>query len=277
MNITKLTNIFQYTSQPVNPAQAIPHTAGWSESVWTSLNATAYDPLWTIWATKRALLLCGAAAIIGYRAQVYTISGNKLLPGGSSSGRWLLPGVVANGADIPQAALSISGGTNGAPNTSNLLIRGIPDIFITGGEFNPTPAYNAALTAYANSLKGNNFGFPGRDLSQPSGRVISYAANVLTLDGNIGGAELTGWIRFHRCYDNAGNPVKGTYQIAGINLNVYTLSRGPLQVVNNPSGTARIDLIAYYPYSSFATGRIGVKKVGRPLQGYRGRRSKARI
>jgi hypothetical protein len=276
MDVSKLTNIFQYTSQPKNASQAIPHTGGWSESVWTTLNPSGYNGLWTTMAQRRACLMCSAAAIVGYRVSLYTISGNKLLPKGTSSGTWLLPGIAAQ-ADLPQAAFDIIGANSGVPNTSRLTLRGVPDDALSGGEIDFPSGYKAFVTSYQNSLLGNNFGFIGRDLSQPAARIKSYLNNVLTLDGPIGGVAGASWLRFHRCYDVTGEPVKGTYLIDTIAGNVYTLHAGPTQVVSAPSGTARIDLITYIPYTSFTTGRASVKKVGRPSQGYRGRRSKSRV
>lgn len=230
MLLTRITNIFMLTTSPTDLSTAQPHSAGWSESVWTALNSAVYNPLWTTWAYRRALMLPKQGSIVGFRSALYDLVGNKILPRGAAAGKWLIPGNAAFTTDLPQVSLEVSSTAAGASNTSRMTLRGIPDSMMVGGEYQPTPTFKASFTIMANALLGNNFGFVGRDLSQPSSRVNLAAAGVVTLDANIGGVAGTSYLRFHRVNDNDDKPVKGTYRITNIAGNVYTLQIGRAHV-----------------------------------------------
>jgi hypothetical protein len=274
----RLTNIFQLTTAPTNLARAHTHIAGWSESFWTNLNASAYTPLWNDIRNKRATLLPVSAAIVGFRVQSFTISGNKLLPGGATSGRLNIPGNASNITDLPQVSLMLNclaGGGN--PNSSRMVLRGMPDAIMIGGEYQPTPAFAGQVTLLCNAFTGFNFGFIGRDLAQAAVRVNKIVANVITLDAMPGtGLNVGDFIRFHRVTDDNGDPVKGAFvvtQIAGLQITVLGLDA----TLSQPSGTLRRDLLAMFNFGNVTPIRAIVKKVGRPFEQYRGRRSKTKV
>ncbi len=274
---TRLTNIFQVTTAPANLALARAHTGGWSESFWTNLSPAAYNPIWAWQQQKRAILLPATAAIVGYRTQEYTISGNKLLPGGAASGRQNLPGGSSRITDLPQVSLMLNCATAGSPNTSRLILRGIPDDVMEGGEYQPNAAFQAAVTQLINSMVGFNFGFVGRDLSQASVRVLKIAVNLITVDQIPGtGLAVGDFVRLHRVYDDNNNPVKGAFPVTAIAGNVLTVA-GLDATLTRPSGTLRKDLLQLFSYRSMQPIRAVVKKVGRPFEQYRGRRSKTRV
>jgi len=276
MDVTRLTNIMQVTTTPTDLARARQHTGGWSESFWTSLNPSAYNPLWLIQQNKRANLLPGSAAIVGFRTQIYTISGNKLLPGGASSGRQGLPGQPSLGTDLPQVALMFNCASVTSPNNTRMILRGMPDTIMSGGEYQPTPTFAGLVTQFQNSMIGMNFGFVGRDLAQASVRVLKIVVNVISLEQiPATGLNVGDFIRLHRVYDDDFNPVKGAFvvtAIAGANITVQGLNAS----VSEPSGTLRRDVLSYFPYGAIQAVRAVVKKVGRPFEQYRGRRSKTR-
>lgn len=277
MALTRLTNILQVTTTPTDLTKARAHTGGWSESFWTTLNPVGFEPAWLTQQTKRALLLPSSAAIVGFRTQQYTIAGNKLLPGGSTSGRQNMPGALGSSADLPQVALMLNAAANGAPNNARMILRGMPDPVMVGGEYQPAPFFSALVTQFCNSMIGFNFGFIGRDLSQASVRVLKIANNVITVDQLPGtGLAVGDFIRFHRVYDSGGNPVKGDYVVSTIAGNDITVA-GLAVVVTKPSGTLRRDLLTYLPFGNLYPVRAVVKKVGRPFEQYRGRRSKTRV
>lgn len=276
MALTRLTNIFQIATNPANLAKARVHTAGWSETFWTQLNPSAFNDLWFKQQQKRALLLPSTGSIVGFRTQEFTISGNKLLPGGSSSGRQNLPGATPLSTDLPQVALMFSTEAQNAPNSSRMILRGMPDSIMLNGEYQPTAGFSALVTAFVNSMIGFNFGFVGRDLSQASVRVLKIAANVITVDGIPGtGLAVGDFVRLHRVYGSDGNPVKGAFPITAIAGNDLTVA-GLAAVVNAPSGTLRRDQLMYMAFANLIPVRAVVKKVGRPFEQYRGRRSKTR-
>lgn len=273
----RLTNIFQLTTAPTNLARAHTHIAGWSESFWTNLNPTAFQPPWATIRNQRATLLPVTAAIVGFRVQFFTISGNKLLPGGAVSGRLNIPGNASNITDLPQVSLMLNclaGGGN--PNSSRMVLRGMPDAIMIGGEYQPTPAFAGQVTLLCNSFQGFNFGFIGRDLSQASVRVNKITGNVVVIDAlPATGLNVGDFIRFHRVNDDSGNPVKGAFvvtQIAGLQITCQGLDA----TLTQPSGTLRRDLLAMFNFGTVTPIRAIVKKVGRPFEQYRGRRSKTR-
>lgn len=276
MLVRRLTTVFQLATLPTDLTTAGVHVAGWTESIWTSLSPQAYTPLWATVQNKRAIMLPNQARIVGYRVQQYTIDGNKLLPGGSSAGRQNLPGSSNLLTDLPQVSLQVSSSANGNPNTSRQMLRGMPDTIMKGGEYQPDTAFKTAFTNYANALKGNNFGFIGRDLSQDSVRVLSIAGNTIFHKAPPAtGLNRPDYIRLNRVYDDAGQPVTGTFEVVSVGLDsviVKNLNR----TVTHASGTYRRDQLVYMTYLDLQPIRAMVKKVGRPSEQYRGRRSKIR-
>lgn len=276
MALTRLTNIIQLTTAPTNLVRARAHTGGWSESFWTMLNPSAYNAFWYTQQQKRALLLPAGAAIVGYRTQEYQISGNKLLPGASTSGRQNLPGPGVLSCDLPQVALMLSTEAQGAPNSSRMVLRGMPDSIMLNGEYQPVAGFVSLVTQFVNSMIGFNFGFVGRDLAQSSVRVLKIVGNIVTVDQIPGtGLAVGDFVRLHRVYDINGNPVKGDFPVSIIAGNNLTLAGLDAQLTK-PSGTLRRDLLAYFPFANIIPVRAVVKKVGRPFEQYRGRRSKTR-
>jgi len=279
MPLTKLTNIFQLSTAPNNLSQARVHVGGWSESFWTFLNPNVFNPLWARQQAARSLMLPQTAAIVGYRTQAYTIVGNKLIPGGATSGRQTTTGRLGNVTDLPQVSLQASCAANAAPNSSRLTFRGIPDIQMQGGEYQPDPTFAGFFTLMANQLIGNNFGFVGRDLLQASVRILAIAGNSITLSSIPGtGLAVGDFVRLHRVIDPAGFPVIGVFNVLTINNTTGVITVQGLNAnVTEPSGTLRRDLLNYYTFASITPIRAVVKKVGSPSERYRGRRSRRRV
>lgn len=281
----KLTMLFQVTTEPTDASAAIPHTGGWSESIWTTGSGFLPVQAMAAIAIARSNGLPKQAAITGFRQGLYTISGNKLLPGGTAVYKRLWPGNAANPTDLPQVALELSGTSQTSINSNRFTLRCIPDDMMKFGEYQPTPAFKAFVTVYSNLLTGQGgplaqfgaFAFIGRDLAQPTAVVNSIAAGVVTLRGAVGGVANTDFLRLNRVYDDNGDPVKGSFLITAINGNAYTVLGLGGRTVATPSGTARIDKISIFNYQAISPVRAVVKKVGRPSQQYRGRRSKQRI
>lgn len=270
----RITTLFGLTTSPTQPADAQAHSAGWSESFWS--NGSISLASWLPYATMRANLLPSQAQIIGFRQQTYTIDGNKLLPGGSQVFKRIVPGASGLACDVPQLGLELSGQGAGVPNTSRFVLRGIPDGIAVNGEYTPTPAFkNALSTMMAQFIGAPPYGFIGRDLSQVPQRVVSINAGVLTTGGIIAGVvNGSTFVRLHRVMADDGDTVSGTFLVtAGAGTAALTL-QGLAKTVSKSNGTARLDKIAFIPYGAMSTGRILVKKVGRPSSSYRGRASK---
>lgn len=279
--VYKATTMFQLTTVVANVAYAVPHTGGWSES-WWSLT----DP-WTTASLalrqlqlKRATLLPIQASIIGFRVQKYDMVGNQLKPLGSLVASTLMPGRTGIVTDVPSMALQlIVSGTN-TPNKANMILRGIPDDYIQGGEYQPDPIYAGLMTQFRNQLTASGFGFVGRDRSQASTRVLSASlADGILVDGIPASGLVAGdWVRLNRVLSTTGHLIVGPFRVVSVVGSVVRVDNWPGgMVVDKPSGTLRRDQMVFVAYTMTNARRATTKKVGSPFEKYRGRRSKKRV
>lgn len=274
----RVTLLFDITTDPQDRASASPHSGGWSESFYVA--GTQFQPLtfFTAWAGNRAGLLAGEGAIIGYRQQLFTIDGNKLLPGGSAAGALNTPGVWGSDLNAPQDSLMLNWSLSGQPQTIRTRLPGVPDSQVASGEYQPAALYKTYLTKYVNFIVGIPMTGISRDLTQPDSRVKSFSAGSLTTLSATGAAAKD-YIRFRRVKDDNGRPLEGSYLVTAVVANAdgtfsYTLFDSPAQTVSKPNGTARRDLLVNPVITAGVPNRLVVRKIGRPFQLYRGRRSK---
>lgn len=282
---SRLSLIFQCTTKPENPTNASAHTGGWTESLWNADERIILPPLIQKLARARAVLLPNTCSIVGARQAIYTILGNKLMPGGTSGSKFLIAGNRSYDGDVPQMALELSGQGATLPNGNRFTLRGIPDKMVTGGEYDPSDAFKSSLNLYRDAILGRgNFqengawSFPGRSLTNPVARVDSIAANgIVTLSAVIPAVANVDYLRLRKVRDDNGIPVTGTYLITLINGRAYTLAGLPAQIVTKGNGTARVDSVVMVTYGDVQPSRIVVRKIGSPLQRYRGKASKRRV
>lgn len=277
----KITMLFSVTTSVTDPTYASQHSGGWSESFWSPGNAflNLTDLLNIL--PARANLLPAGAAIIGVRQGLYTIQGNKLNPQGTSGFKVRYPGSSSYTVNLPQDSLELSGQSSTSINSNRFRLGCMPDEVMLGGEFQPPGPYKAALTVYRNNivLGAPVLGFVGRVLSNPSLRVLSITPGVgglatVVMSGLLGAVVGTDYMRFHRVYNDIGQPVKGSFlTMAGPTPPTYLISGYTGGAVTRANGTARLDQIALYTYRSITVGRAVVKKIGRPFEQYRGRQS----
>jgi hypothetical protein len=265
--------LFQLTTAPTDTEAAQSHIAGWSETVWSPLAPDTLDAITTLM-NARARLLPKQARIIGYRSQVYTVQGNKLIPGGANSTIYTRPGIPANDCDTPQCAVLLRATANGTPNTRNFTLRGIPDSQISFGEYQPSGAFKASMTTYSNELSSGPWGFPGRDLAQVSQRVLGMLNGVVEVDNAIPGAAAGAFLRLLNVRDDNGKTISGSYPITLAAGRNYTLGGLAGYNVSTANGRARLDVIAMCQIASCSVARAVTRKVGGPFERYRGRRSK---
>jgi hypothetical protein len=270
--------LFDVTTNPTNLSIASAHSGGWSESHWSPNTLPADSGYIRDWAQYRARLLPSEASIVGFRLENFSIVGNKLLPGGTAGGKFQYPGVYGGDLNLPQDAISCAGASATSTNSAKFNLRCIPDSQIVNGEFQPGSGYLSALNAFLANLVNAVWGFIGRVKSNPSAQVMGIASGgVVTLSANVGGAPGNGFLRLNRVYDTLGNPVKGTFPMTNVAGPVYTVSGLGATTVSKPSGTARLDGLSFYAYGTTSIGRACSRKIGRPFEQYRGRRSKARV
>jgi len=271
------------TTTPNVATDAISHTGGWSEGFWATEAPGAFQDKWHAILTARAKFLPKQAQIVGFRTQTYEIAGNKLMPLGASAGAYRYPGSVRFDCDQPQVTLRARATAQGAQNTASLYMRGIPDSWVFGGEYDPVDDANTLLSAYYRQLITKGAGFIGRNLNIGSVRVL----NVIDLGGNSGsaitcnaavpGVALNDFVRLIRVRDVNGKSIEGVYNVTNVNGAVITVRALSGRTVLAPSGLCRKDSLAFNTFGVIATQRITTKRVGSPFEKYRGRRSKRRV
>ena len=179
--------------------------------------------------------------------------------------------------DVPQAGLELSIPSTLFTNVSRSIMRGLPDEVVINGEYAPSPVFSRYLTQYLGSLGNTVWGFVGRDLTQPSAKVVGIAAGVITLSQVLAGVAVGDYLRLNKVYDVSRESVRGAFQITAIAGANYTCVGLKDTTVTSISGTARKDTLVKFNYAIGTFGRVVVRKIGRPFSGYRGRRSKQRI
>jgi hypothetical protein len=268
--------LFQLTTQPAQASKAISHTAGWSESHWRQNLLDASDQTLTRMLNARAAMLPKQASMVGLRIGQFTIAGNRVLPGQTSIRKFLKPGQALYSCDVPQMALELGASTSGV-NSSKFSVRGVPDNQVVQGEYAPTDAWGDRLQEYMNTLEANGWQMIGRVLTNATQKIesISVTGNCVTYDvpafGN--GAQ----IRILRCKDLDGFPISGVFQVSDLVGRAFNLSNWPAGVAVKNSGSVRVDAVDNFTIIAVEPSRIVVRKVGRPFEQYRGKRSKKRV
>ena len=268
--------LFQLTTVPQQASKAISHTAGWSESHWRQNALDANDQLLTRMLNARAAMLPKQAAMVGLRIGQFTISGNRVLPGQTSIRKFLKPGQAGYSCDVPQMALELGASTSGI-NSSKFSVRGIPDNQVVQGEYAPTDNWDARLQEYINSLSAQGWQMIGRVLTNATQKIesVSTTGNCVTYDVPVfaNGAQ----IRVLRCRDTNGFPISGVFQVSNLVGRAFDLSNWPQGSVVKNSGSVRVDAVDNFTIVDVEVSRVVVRKVGRPFEQYRGKRSKKRV
>lgn len=181
---------------------------------------------------------------------------------------------VQYAADIPQAALLVSIPATGVRNVRRYRITALVDDDVVRGEFQPQGGM-ALYNAFYRELNG--WLMRGKDASQPFKNIatIDAGGNVaMTEDLPITAADS---VFLRGVMLSSGKKLSGKFPLDGVtSLRAFKL-RGWTQGAATLGSAQKIVII--YPAmntSVIAGERIVVRKVGRPFQGYRGRRSKRR-
>lgn len=272
---TKVTMIFAFDSTPADGSGQIQRFAGWSESHWRASND--YDPSTDNSLQRaRSLLLPISGVLQALRVTQYITTTGRLVQQGvkviSITGHVGTSGLAC---DIPSMGLQIRSNATSATNVANWDFRGVPDARVVGGEYSPGGPYTANLAAYLSYLDNNAWGWIGVDQTKPKVRVISLAANVLTV-GSGSGIGAGTWIRLYRVVTDAGVKLNGTYFVSGVAGDALTLVGLPTgAAITKPNGVARWYVPVFLDYTGSALVRIRTHKVGRIFNQYRGRQRRA--
>jgi len=254
------------------------HIAGWSESMWYPSNDAA--ALWRALTTGpvggvnwgylpvRADLMTANASIVGVR----------LYEGGTGKGNFraiAYPGLYAAGvSDIPQMSILAYIGLTGSTRARRLTIRGVPDEMATGGEFTPTSAYATRLVTLGQALTG--FGAVTKDDSAGLPLLTVSDAGVCQLNGVPPTWAVGDGVTFRSVLTSYGARVGGTFACTAVvpASNQFTVAGWPHGACTG--GNALIPAFSQKAFTSgsLAVSRLLTRKVGRPFEQYRGRRSK---
>lgn len=217
----------------------------------------------------RAKCLPRSGQIVAQRYQI--VDTNP--PGNSTLRNVVFPGGQWE-TDIPSMSLLVSVPTNGSRNVKRFQMRGIPDQFVQDGEYTPDPVFSKAATTFFNSL--NNWRFRGIDYNSPKTQVDTV--NLLGICQLIGGVvpAVGSTVSYFAGKDSV------TFQ--AIRLHNYVVSAsnpGLSQITLRGWSTAHVaiggfvrPLVYTYPQPStddILPERITTRRVGRPLDGFRGR------
>jgi len=266
------TMVFRYTSGTSTESTG-QRSGSWSEKyvqgTYTTQRLNAFKDLCEL----RAVCLCRGASIIAIRVQQIDPAG----PAASFPVNYPAPiaGGLANDRDIPQMALKFRFNGSAVSNVTKYAFPCIPDPQVTGGEYNPTPGYRVLFRNFLSGL--SNWQFRGTDLTQTYRDVATITAlGVVTVTSDLALA-VNDLVNFRRVVTADGDEVGGVYAVdAATTLRQFTLRRW-----NNGActgGRVRKHIVIYPNFSNAqdAVPKIGVRKIGRPSDPYRGRRSKRR-
>ena len=277
----RLTILFQLTTTPPNAGTAIAHTGGWSESHFTNGDLSTTGRNISDLLDARRFMLPKQGAIIGFRLQKYTIEGAKLVPGGAQTVKRRLSGNSMFETDVPGMALMFGAQGSSPKNGTKIVAKALPDAYVVGGEYSPTPSFTARVDTYKQILQNGGWGFVGRNMDVTSYKIKSIANGLVELYQIPGfDFDVGKWFSFQKCTDTQDRAVVGTYQSNGAvdaqPTKFAVIGLDPLITVTKPNGIVRPFTLAFNPYTAVETQRVVSRKVGRPFEAYRGRASKRR-
>lgn len=253
------------------------HIGGWTEHVWwgsdsvdqlmQALTANFAGQVGLL--PQRARCLCNNATILGVR----------LYQGGAGKGQFRAAGFPgsAGPGDIPQMALLCYHQLTGNPTPKRLILRGLPDAVVIGGEYVTTTGHPTEVFNYGQSLA--NFGGMASDVVATFPVFTVSVAGLVTLN-NVNNPFAVGNVVTFRnvVSDVTGQRNGGEFVVSSVGpmnnqFSVTDWSFGP-----SNSGDVRQPTSSVYQFagSGLTVSRIVTRKVGRPFELYRGRRSKKR-
>jgi hypothetical protein len=218
----------------------------------------------------RAALLPSTANIIGVR----------LYQGGAGKGQSLAfayPGSSGVGTDHPFLALLCKTGPTGLAVARRFVIHVVPDVFVQGGEFAPSGAYANAVATYFQAL--SNFVFRGIDPASPVAQIFNVAGNgLVTLTGAVNPFAVNSIVTLSKVLNNAQQFVtfKGLITAIGPLPNQFTVQNWTAGTCTGGTASQKAFGLWAMSQAQSKVARLVTRRIGRPFELYRGRRSKRR-
>jgi hypothetical protein len=256
------------------------HIAGWTESViWPSDDVAGLLTALRTGVNQQLGLLAARAAFLPQGADIV---GVRLYQGGAGRGQsyaFGFPGATGNPEDIPQMALLMKGGPQTVAVTRRWTVRGFPDNLISLGEFLPTSLYANAIQAYFGAL--GNFGFYAFDPTVAKFNVLNVTtAGVVTINGAFPPFANNAVVTLNQTVDSGGVRRSYTGAVSALDPtnNKLTLANPawPWGTTTGGKIAAKVKAVFLFSPQNCAVVRAVTRRVGRPFEQYRGRRSKKR-
>jgi len=255
------------------------HIAGWSESIyWFGDDVSALTTALTQSTNGNPGLLPARAALLPNSDGTI---GVRLYQGGAGRGQSLglsYPGAAGNQTDVPQMVLLCKLGNASAAVSRRFTLRGIPDVFVTAGEWIPTINYANLVGDYIRALQ--NFVFRAIDPASPQAKIFSINGTTrqVVLTGNTMPFAINSFVTIQKSLDVNQIPQSLTTRVLTITgANSFTIETWPFG--DCTGGKAVQKSFGLWGITASLSGvvRAVVRKVGRPFEQYRGRRSKRRL
>jgi len=220
----------------------------------------------------RAALLPQTSTIVGARFQ----QTDGYTSGASESVNVNLPGTSGILTDSPQMALKIQINASASANKKLIILRSLPDAIVVTGEYAPSTAFNTALQNFVTTLGVGQWCWRGQQLDATAVPVLTIGADGTYFTSQPSTLASGNLVKVLRTRNAAGRQKGGLYSI-----NVTGPSSGVIVGWNHgvcTGGRLRKYNIIFpqAPTSgplNYGTPQCIVKKVGRPFNQYRGRKS----
>lgn len=268
MAVSKLTMYIQVATGDAEDNPAAIRLGGWSESWYDdfAISPEVKNSFRTL-CTKRAALLPDTGVIVAQRYQ--TIDP----PSPAAIELQRFPG-ASGPCDYPSLSLLCRVAGTGVTTTRPMYLRGIPDAFIVKGEYRPSQAYTNKLNAFITELRDWNFRAQVQSTQVP---IIGIEADgTVTLEADLVGSAARSKVNVVRTQVIATKRLVGGKFFIATWTNAFTFKLRNWTAGETQGGSIRLVSYTYpaIPANGVTTGRIVTKKVGRPFEVFRGRKSK---
>jgi len=261
----KCTALFLFTTTDTNKADGN-RSAGWSESYYypTADFAVAANQFGQLCRCRAGLLATGGS-IIGQRYQLVDPVG------ASKSGAVGFTGNSGAAADVPQMALLITAEASGTTNKRSLIVRGVPDARVVGGNYSPSTDYDRRLGIFYAGLR-NGWVMRGANMGNQKSPIISIDTTGVVTTSIAHGLAAEQRVQILRTIMPNDRQKGGVYTVmAPVTATTFKIAAD--FTLPTHGGKARKYEIVNPNYGACELQRVVVKKVGRVFFPYRGRAS----
>lgn len=252
------------------------HIAGWTEFVlWNNDSVSSLLAALQTGANNQPGLLPSRAALLGQNA---LIIGVRLYQGGAGKGQSFAlayPGDSTAEVDNPQQALLVKVGNVNTGATRRFTLRGVPDPQIQGGEFVPTTGYQTNVNNWMHAL--SNFYFNAIDPTVPPTAILNItAAGLVTVIPAAQPFLVNQIVTVNKTLDVNGfkRSFRNTVATVGPLQNQFSITGWPFGACTGGTVGLKTRNIFSMDYNTMGITRLVTRRVGRPFELYRGRRSR---